>query len=233
VKEVGGVGVGEQFSSTGVTVEALGRMSLDDVDGARSFSEPQESEEEELGMAFSPGKMVDDIVGDETRNGNSHPDDEEITFSGRATRKQLYLFTCPANISRVNPTVQPVVVSLPPQLLPSPIQTAQPPQEQSSWPKTAADLLSRVHAYSHKYPSPTQSPRTISPYLPPNLEPADDQNDPYLRASPRLTTYPEGRRDESPVGVIGQGRASGSPRVHAHSGNGQESPRWSGGFSGL
>lgn len=226
-----GVGIGEQFSSTGVTVEALGRMSLD-VDPARSFSEPQESSEEDLGMAFSPGKMVDDIVGDETGNRNSHPDDEEIIFSGRATRKQLYFFTGRANDSRLNQSVQPVV-TLPPQLIPSPIQTAQPPQEQSSRPKTAADLLSRVHAYSHKYSSPVQSPRTISPYLPPSLEPAEDPNDSYLRASPRLTTYPEGRRDESPVGVIGQGRASSSPRVHAHNGNGQESPKWSGGFAGL
>lgn len=81
-----------QVVSTGVPVEALGRMSLDEVDsGERTFSEPQESSEEELGMAFSPGKMVDDIVGVDS-NKAARPrdhDNEEIIFSGRATRKQL------------------------------------------------------------------------------------------------------------------------------------------------
>lgn len=77
--------------STGVPIEALGRMSLDEVDpGKRSFSEPQESSEEELGMAFSPGKMVDDIVGEDDKGGSGEA--EEIIFSGRATRKQLYTF---------------------------------------------------------------------------------------------------------------------------------------------
>jgi hypothetical protein len=91
VRRVDEVGEGQQFSSTGFTLEALGRMSLDDGEG-KSFSEPQESSEEDLGMAFSPGKMVDDIVGDE--NGKIPIVDEEITFSGRATRKQLYFFPC-------------------------------------------------------------------------------------------------------------------------------------------
>lgn len=82
-----------QLVSTGIPVEALGRMSLDEADaGERSFSEPQESSEEELGMAFSPGKMVDDIVGDDEKEGSNDP--EEITFSGRATRKQLYALIC-------------------------------------------------------------------------------------------------------------------------------------------
>jgi hypothetical protein len=83
----------EQLVSTGVPVEALGRMSLDEVDtGERSFSDPQESSEEDLGMAFSPGKMVDDIVGEENspRRRHADHDNEEIIFSGRATRKQLY-----------------------------------------------------------------------------------------------------------------------------------------------
>ena len=82
VEEVKGT---QQFVSTGMPLESLQRMSLDESDGERSFSEPQESSEEDLGMAFSPGKMVDDIVGDEQRQ-----EAEEITFSGRATRKQLY-----------------------------------------------------------------------------------------------------------------------------------------------
>jgi hypothetical protein len=78
----------EQLISTGLPVEALGRMSLEEIDAdERPFSEPQESSEEELGMAFSPGKMVDDIVGDEQPS--EQPDVEEIMFSGRATRKQL------------------------------------------------------------------------------------------------------------------------------------------------
>ena len=75
--------------STGVAIEALGRMSLDEVEGReKSFGEPQESSEEELGMAFSPGKMVDDIVGEDEKGRSD--DAEEIMFSGRATRKQLY-----------------------------------------------------------------------------------------------------------------------------------------------
>ena len=83
---------GEQLVSTGFPVEALGRMSFDEMDsGERSFSEPQESSEEELGMAFSPGKMVDDIVGADNKSKHTHMDHvkEEIIFSGRATRKQL------------------------------------------------------------------------------------------------------------------------------------------------
>src|SRR5436190_18968977 len=82
---------GEQFVSTGVPIEVLGKMSIDEVDsnGERSFGEPQESSEEELGMAFSPGKMVDDIVGGDNKPKHPH-DTEEILFSGRATRKQLY-----------------------------------------------------------------------------------------------------------------------------------------------
>ena len=80
----------EQIMSTGVPVEVFGRMSLDTVDdGERSFSEPQESSEEDLGMAFSPGKMVDDIVGEDNRSKRGHTEQEEILFSGRATRKQL------------------------------------------------------------------------------------------------------------------------------------------------
>jgi hypothetical protein len=88
---------GEQLVSTGIPVEALGRMSLDEMDsGERSFNEPQESSEEELGMAFSPGKMVDDIVGADNKSKHSHMelDKEEIIFSGRATRKQL----CPSTL---------------------------------------------------------------------------------------------------------------------------------------
>jgi hypothetical protein len=89
VREVEAVAEGEQLISTGVPIEALGRMSLDEIEaGDRSFSEPQESSEEELGMAFSPGKMVDDIVGDVPTTGPV-TDAEEIMFSGRATRKQL------------------------------------------------------------------------------------------------------------------------------------------------
>jgi hypothetical protein len=83
------VAEGEQLISTGVPIEALRRMSLDGIEaGERSFSEPQESSEEELGMAFSPGKMVDDIVGD-VPTARPGTDAEEIMFSGRATRKQL------------------------------------------------------------------------------------------------------------------------------------------------
>lgn len=85
LQEVSGV---EQFVSTGLAVEGVRRMSFDENEAERSFSEPQESSEEDLGMAFSPGKMVDDIVGD---TNNQAQDTEEITFSGRATRKQLYL----------------------------------------------------------------------------------------------------------------------------------------------
>jgi hypothetical protein len=89
MREVEAVAEGEQLISTGVPIEALGRMSLDEIEvGDRSFSEPQESSEEELGMAFSPGKMVDDIVGDFPTT-RPVADAEEIMFSGRATRKQL------------------------------------------------------------------------------------------------------------------------------------------------
>jgi hypothetical protein len=82
---------GEQLVSTGVPVDSIGQMTLDEIDSCgRSFSEPQESSEEELGMAFSPGKMVDDIVGADTDSKRTHDhSQEEIIFSGRATRKQL------------------------------------------------------------------------------------------------------------------------------------------------
>jgi hypothetical protein len=91
MRGVGNMSEGVQLASTGVPVEALGRMGLDEEDsGERSFSEPQESSEEEFGMAFSPGKMVDDIVGDDNKLRRPLVEDEEIMFSGRATRKQLY-----------------------------------------------------------------------------------------------------------------------------------------------
>ena len=66
------------------------------------------------------------------------------------------------------------------------------------------------------------------------------QEDQYtsFRSNPRigLHAYEDiRRREDSPVGVIGQGRAS--PRRAAEegtaTGNGNASPRWSGGFAGL
>jgi len=98
-------------------------------------------------------------------------------------------------------------------------------------PKTAADLLSRVLGYS-KSSSPGQSPLTLSPHPPHAQQHTPETTDSYThRLSPRLALqgYDEHRRSEgSPIGVIGQGRAS--PR-RTESGN--ASPRWSGGFGGF
>ena len=238
---------GEQLVSTGLPVEALGRMSLDEMDsGERSFSEPQESSEEELGMAFSPGKMVDDIVGADNKSKHTHMelDKEEIIFSGRATRKQLYPHTFKyANISRSNPVVPPNIPSpilLPPRQMttpspiPSPITAAAPEQSQ---PKTVVDLM--LHAFPKTFSSPAHSPMTLSPHLQTvTAHPVQEDQYTSLRSSPRmgLHAYEDTRRrEESPVGVIGQGRAS--PRRAAEggttTGNGNASPRWSGGFAGL
>lgn len=238
---------GEQLVSTGIPVEALGRISLDEMDsGERSFSEPQESSEEELGMAFSPGKMVDDIVGadNQSKPTDMELDKEEIIFSGRATRKQLCASILEyANDSRSNPVVPPNIPSpilLPPthmthpSPIPSPITAAALEQSQ---PKTVADLM--LHAFPKTFSSPTHSPMTLSPHLQ-TVTAHAVQEDQYtsLRSSPRigLHAYEDTRRREgSPVGVIGQGR--GSPRRAAEggtaTGNGNASPRWSGGFAGL
>lgn len=235
----------EQLISTGVPVEALRRMSIDETDcGQRSFGEPQESSEEELGMAFSPGKMVDDIVGadnDKPKRSHDH-DKEEIIFSGRATRKQLYLYptylTLVNSVSRSNPVVTiPSPILLPPRHvntpspLPSPITAVAPEQQ----PKTVVDLM--LHAFPKAFSGPSHSPLTLSPH-PQTVTAHQVPEDQYtsLRSSPQLALHDTRRREESAVGVIGQGRAS--PRRAAEgtsttrNTNGG-SPRWSGGFSGL
>ena len=233
VEEVGGT---QQFVSTGVPVEALGRMSLDESDEERSFSEPQESSEEDLGMAFSPGKMVDDIVGDDQK-----PEPEQFLFSGRATRKQLY-YLPGGNIltdrrsTKAEETASPIALPArraSPSPLLSPIQPPPglgSPMETSTGPKTAADLLSRVLGYS-KSSSPSHSPLTLSPHIQHAQPYAPEQDSCGLHINPRATLSPfeeSRRREESPVGVIGQGRAS--PR-RPESGN--VSPRWAGGFGGI
>jgi hypothetical protein len=243
----------QRVMSTGVPIEALGRMSLDEADsaGERSFSEPQESSEEELGMAFSPGKMVDDIVGADS-NKVARPrdhDNEEIIFSGRATRKQLYLLplkTTRTNVSRPSPVVVTAIPSpilLPPthintpSPIPSPISATS--EHTKSQPKTVADLMLHAFGSVPKSFSPTHSPHTLSPHLQ-TATSAQPTDDPFsgLRSSPRMALHPYDdtrRREESPVGVIGQGR--GSPRRAGETttgGNGSSgSPRWSGGFAGL
>lgn len=232
LQEVSGV---EQFVSTGLAVEGIGRMSLDENEAERSFSEPQESSEEDLGMAFSPGKMVDDIVGDIN---NQAQDAEEITFSGRATRKQLYLSFLGEDAKdrrSGKPVHMPSPIALPPthSASPSPVLSPMlPPTQGSPAPKTAADLLSRVLGYS-KSSSPSQSPLTLSPHPPHAQQHLPEHIDPYAynHSSPRmaLQSYEEPRRrDGSPIGIIGQGRAS--PR-RTESGN--TSPRWTGGFGGI
>jgi hypothetical protein len=132
----------------------------------------------------------------------------------------------------------PSPITLPPTHLntPSPVTspiTAPPP------PKTAADLVSRVLAFSNRSSSPNHTPQSLSPNLPTQATPQfvpEDRNDTYpvMQPSPRLTLHPfddSRRRDESPVGVIGQGRAS--PRKPEGPGRGNESPRWGSGFTGL
>lgn len=218
-------------------------MSLDEPEdaGERSFSEPQESSEEELGMAFSPGKMVDDIVGDNTLHGHgSHsyyePEEgqEEIIFSGRATRKQFTTsVSTSAGFGRSDNAPSPIL--LPPTITnhPSPLAspTALAPPEPSVQPKTVADLMSRVLAFSNRTTSPAQTPRNLSPHLQP-IPSATSFDDQYNSAHARQGThsYEDGRnREGSPVGVIGQGRAS--PRRSNAGDTG--SPRWSGAFGGL
>ena len=241
-----------QVASTGIPTEALGRMSLDEVDsGERSFSEPQESSEEELGMAFSPGKMVDDIVGVDSNNSALPRDhnNEKIVFSGRGIRKQLYIpkIKWGTNYSQSSPAVVtsiPSPILLPPthmkasSPIPSPVSATS--EHAKSHPKTVADLMLHAFGSFPKSFSPTHSPRTLSPHLQNatnTIQPADDQFT-ALRSSPRMALHPYDdprRREESPVGVIGQGR--GSPRRAGDSvigGNASlGSPRWGVGFPGL
>jgi hypothetical protein len=188
--------------------------------------------------------MVDDIVGEDDKHGSG--DAEEIMFSGRATRKQLYIPPPPlpqANASRSSQMASPRLpspITLPPTHIntPSPVSspvTAPPPPP----PKTAADLVSRVLAFTNRSSSPGHhTPQSLSPHLPTSTTPqfiTDDHNDiyPAMQPSPRISLHPfdDTRRDESPVGVIGQGRAS--PRRTEGQRMGNESPRWSSGFTGL
>jgi hypothetical protein len=232
----------EQLVSTGVPVEALGRMSLDEIDaGERSFSDPQESSEEDLGMAFSPGKMVDDIVGAESspRRGHAGHENEEIIFSGRATRKQLYFpRLSELTRSRSNPAVIPSPIMLPPTHLnnPSPLPSPITATEQSSQPKTVVDLM--MHAFPKAFSTPTHSPHTLSPHLQTvtTANTAADDPHPDLRSSPRVILHPyedTRRKDESAVGVIGQGRASPRRADGVATGGTSGSPRWNSGFAGL
>lgn len=152
--------------------------------------------------------------------------------------------------SRSNPpAIQhlPSPISLPPTHLntssPDPSPVTPVPQGQPSQPRTAADLVSRVLAFTNRSSSPISSPKPLSPYLPSistSTSVIEDRNDPYtsFHSSPHLALHPfedVRKREESPVGVIGQGRAS--PRrtdgYRTPTGNGNDSPRWSGGFSGL
>ena len=141
----------------------------------------------------------------------------------------------------------PSPISLPPTQLNTPSPVASPISSvapgQSSQPRTAADLVSRVLAFSNRSISPISTPKTLSPHLPAistSHSVIEDRNDPYTsrHSSPRLAIHPYEdvrRKEETPVGVIGQGRAS--PRradVYGTStGNGSSSPRWTGGFAGL
>ena len=204
-------------------------MSLDEADsGERSFSEPQESSEDELGMAFSPTKMVDDIVGEyhkPERLPTDH-DEEEILFSSRATRKQLYT---PVSFILISSRSDPIVnhsvpspILLPsshtktPSPMPSPISAA---PEHLAQPKTVADLM--IQAFPNRLSGSSQSPRA----LPLHTNPPHQIDDPYnpIPSGARMGHHhleDNRRREESSVGVIGQGRAS--PR---RAGAGA-SPRW-------
>jgi hypothetical protein len=163
-------------------------------------------------------------------------------FSGRATRKQLYslcsLKLIDSRSSQIASPCLPSPITLPPTHIntPSPVSspvTAPPP------PKTAADLVSRVLAFANRSSSPSHTPQSLSPHLPTGTSPqfiTDDRNDTYpaVHPSPMLSLHPyedTRRRDESPVGVIGQGRAS--PRRTEGQRMGNESPRWGSGFTGL
>jgi hypothetical protein len=191
-------------------------------------------------MAFSPGKMVDDIVGADNKPKRSYDHDkEEIIFSGRATRKQLYLPhpALLANVSRSNPVVPgstPSPILLPPthvktpSPLPSPIYAAPPEQ-----PKTVVDLM--LQAFPKTFSGPTPSPLTLSPHLQTaTTHPVSEDQYTGLRSSPRIALQDTRRREESSVGVIGQGRASPRRTAEGSTGNTNGgSPHWSGGFSGF
>lgn len=202
-------------------------MGLDEADSdERSFSEPQESSEDELGMAFSPTKMVDDIVGEyhQPERPPTDHDEEEIIFRGRATRKQLYtpvsfILTSSRSDPVVNHSIIPSPILLPsshaktPSPMPSPISAS---QEHLAQPKTVADLM--IQAFPNRLSGSSQSPRSLP--LPPHQ--IDDSYNPIPSGSRMGLHHFEDsrRREESSVGVIGQGRAS--PRRAGAGG----SPRW-------
>jgi|SRR5579859_4411959 len=134
-------------------------------------------------------------------------------------------------------TKLPSPITLPPAHLNTPSPVASPITAPHP-PKTAADLVSRVLAFSNRSSSPNPTPQSLSPVLPtnatPQFLPEDHEPYPAMQPSPRLSLHPfddARRRDESPVGVIGQGRAS--PRRTERQRQGNESPRWGSGFTGL
>ena len=224
----------QQVVSTGLAVEVLGRMSLDEPTGGDDSSE--DDDEDDDGMDFSPGKMVDDIVGSEKMSSSSAEDEEEIIFRGKATRKQLLASCSPpqltsGNSSRPTPLVAPPLASpihVPQQhhlsTLPSPITAIPAPPEQ---PRTVMDLMLQAFPKKTFSGSPSTSPMNLSPHLqtiPPHVDEAG------VRGNSRavLGPFEDGsKRAGSPVGVIGQGRAS--PRRTSE----KENTRWSGGFPGL
>jgi hypothetical protein len=116
-----------------------------------------------------------------------------------------------------------------PSPLPSPITAVGPEQ-----PKTVVDLM--LHAFPKSFSSPTHSPMTLSPHLQTVTAHQTAEDHTLLRSSPRIASHDTRRKEESPVGVIGQGRAS--PRRSAEGANttgniNGGSPRWSGGLAGL
>jgi hypothetical protein len=95
-----------------------------------------------------------------------------------------------------------------------------------------------LHAFPKGFSSPAQSPRTLSPHVQ-NVSvahPVVDDQYPPLRSSPRTAMLPfedARRREESPVGVIGQGRASPRRVDGSAAGSTNGGPLWGGGFAGL
>lgn len=211
----------ERIVSTGLPAEAVGEMSLDDEMIVSS---------EDDGMDFSPGKMVDDIVGPEdlTSPSEAEAEEEEIVFRGKATRKQLFASPFPFSLTirrnRPNPLVAPTLASpihLPQPAhvspLPSPITAVAPAVEQ---PRTVMDLMMQAFPKNISFSSTPSggSPMNLSPHL--QTVPHVEEN--AGRGSPRAAWE---KREGSPIGVIGSGRAS--PRRT------DENPRWSGGFPGI
>lgn len=144
----------------------------------------------------------------------------------------MYSHSNPAVTTNIPSPIMPPPTHLNLSPLPSPIAAP----EHTSQPKTVVDLM--MHAFPKSFSTPTHSPHTLSPHLQTVAVAHSTTDDPQpgLRSSPRMALHPyedTRRKEESPVGVIGQGRASPRRPEDGVTGAMSSSPRWNSGFIGL